>query len=143
MTHHTKIPVWFWVVTIIALLWNLMGVFSFFAHVFISDAALQALPTEEQAIYASYPMWTQVVFGLATFGGLFGCIALLLKKQIAGRFFLISLVAILIQMSHSMFFTDSIEYYGPQSVFMPILVIVIGIVLLWFSRFCTKKDILN
>ncbi len=143
MTHHTKIPAWFWVVTIIALLWNIMGVFSFFAHVFISDAALKALPAEEQAIYASYPMWTQIVFALSTFGGLFGCIALLLKKQIAARLFLISLLAILIQMTHSMFFTDAIEYYGPQSIIMPVLVIVIGIVLLWFSRFCTKKGILN
>ena len=29
-----KIPIWFWVVTIFYLLWNIMGVLSFFVHTF-------------------------------------------------------------------------------------------------------------
>ena len=61
----TKIPTWFWVVTAFFLLWNILGVFSFVAHVFITEDSLAALPTNERELYNEYPLWTTVVFAIA------------------------------------------------------------------------------
>jgi len=143
MTSPTKIPAWFWVIGIIMLLWNLMGIASFYMHVFISEEALQALPEAERALFGQYPTWTAVVFALATFGGLFGCIALLLKKKVAQILFIVSLVAIIVQMSHSLFMTDSVEVYGTGAYYMPIMVVLIGAFLVWFSGHGTKKGWLS
>ena len=134
-----KIPKWYWIVAIFVLLWNLMGVGSFYIHTFITDEAMQALPVAEQDLYNSYPLWTKIVFAIAVFGGALGSIGLVIKKKWAKSAFIVSLLAIIPQMIHDLFFTNSREVYGPVSVVMPIMVIVIGVLLVWFSAFGIKK----
>ncbi|MBC8754865.1 hypothetical protein H2O64_09300 [Kordia sp. YSTF-M3] len=137
----TKIPAWFWVVSIISLLWNIMGVLSFVAHTFISDEALAALPANEKALYGEYPLWTTIVFAIAVFAGTLGAIGLVLKKKWSKMAFIISLLAIIPQMTHNLFFTKSIDVFGAaQAVTMPALVVVFGIFLVWFSIFGIKKN---
>ena len=135
-----KIPGWFWLVAIFFLLWNLMGVMSFYAHVFISEEALAALPDNERVLYGEYPFWTTVVFAIAVFFGFFGSLGLLLKKKWAKLAFIISLCGIVPQMIHNVFFTKSMEVYGPgQAATMPVLVVVFGILLIWFSKYSIDK----
>ncbi len=136
----TKVPMWFWIVVIFFLLWNIMGVGSFFMHTFISNEALDALPTAEKELYDSYPLWTTIVFAIAVFGGFFGSIGLVFRKKWSKLAFIISICAIILQMIHNVFFTKSIEVYGPgQAATMPILVVVFGVIIIWFSMLGIKK----
>lgn len=135
-----KLPVWFWIVAAFSLLWNLLGVVSFFMHVFISQEALDALSVAERDLYHSYPLWTNIVFAIAVFFGFAGSLGLVLKKKWSKMAFIISLIAIVPQMIHNVFVTKSIEVYGlAQAVTMPILVVVFGILLVWFSSFAINK----
>lgn len=139
-----KIPTWFWAVAIILLLWSIMGVISFFAHTFISNEALAALPTNERALYGEYPIWTTVLFAIAVCTGLLGSLGLILKKKWAKKAFLISICAIVPQMIQNVFFTNSIDVYGvSQTVTMPVMVVVLGLFALWFSNYSVKKNWLN
>ena len=136
-----KIPKWFWVVAIFFLLWNIMGVFSFFAHTFISEEALAALLVKEKELYGDYPIWTTIVFAIAVFFGLFGSLGLLLKKRWSKIAFIISLCAIIPQMIHNVFFTKSMDVYGPgQAATMPIMVVVSGFFLIWFSKYAINQN---
>jgi len=136
-----KLPVWFWIVAAFSLLWNIMGVVSFFMHVFISKEALDALSVAERDLYKSYPLWTNIVFAIAVFFGFAGSLGLVLKKKWSKMAFIISLIAIVPQMIHNVFFTKSIEVYGTaQAITMPILVVVFGILLVWFSSFAINKN---
>ena len=140
----TKIPMWFWVVSIFFLLWNIMGVFSFLAHTFISNEALAELPSNERELYGEYPLWTTIVFAIAVIAGMIGAIGLVLKKKWSKMAFVISLLAIIPQMIHNVFFTKSIEVYGTvEAVTMPALVVIFGLFLLWFSTSAIKKHWLN
>ena len=135
-----KLPVWFWIVVIVFLLWNIVGVFSFFAHTFISDEAIAKLPAAERELYGEYPFWTTIVFAVAVFFGIAGSLGLILKQKWSKIAFIISFIAIVPQMIHNVFFTKSIEVYGiAQAVTMPILVVVFGIFLVWFSDFSIHK----
>jgi hypothetical protein len=137
----TKSPVWFLIVSIFFLLWNIMGLLSFLAHTFISDEAIAALPANEKALYGEYPLWTTIVFAIAVIAGLIGAIGLVMKKKWSKMAFIISLLAIIPQMTHNVFFTKSIDVYGTaQAVTMPALVVVFGIFLVWFSMFGIKKN---
>ena len=136
-----KLPVWFWIVAAFSILWNFMGVVSFVMHVFISKEALDALSVAERDLYNSYPLWTEIVFAIAVFFGFAGSLGLVLKKKWSKMAFIISLIAIVPQMIHNVFFTRSIEVYGTaQAVTMPILVVVFGILLVWFSSFAINKN---
>ena len=53
----TKLPVWFWVVAVAALLWNLMGVASYLGFTTMSAEAIAKLPEDKQALLTNYPVW--------------------------------------------------------------------------------------
>ena len=136
----TKLPVWFWIVAILFLLWNTMGLMSFFAHTFISDEAMAAKPVEEQALYAEYPLWTTIVFAIATLFGFLAALGIVLRKKWAKPMTIVSLFAVIPQMIQNVFFTSAVEYYGTlKAVTMPILVVLFAMLILWFADFGKKK----
>src|SRR3546814_12441953 len=102
-----KVPASVWIVGVLALLWNLVGVAAFVMQVAMPAEALGAMPAEQRAIYEATPAWLYVFSGLATFGGVAGSIGLLLRRRWAVpeigsasrrervcRYVLISLVAV-------------------------------------------------
>jgi len=140
-SNQNNIPKWFWIAGIISLLWNIMGVLSFVSHTFITEETLCSLSAEEQALYKEYPLWTTVVFAIAVLTGLLGSISILVKKRISLILFQLSLIAILIQMTHNIAFTNSIEVYGlVQSITMPIIVIAFALFLVWFAKSSIRKN---
>ncbi|AWW30685.1 hypothetical protein DN752_11415 [Echinicola strongylocentroti] len=134
-----RVPVWFWIVVGVMLLWNLVGVGSFFMHTGMSEETLATLPDEEQAMYAAYPTWALIAFAVAVFGGVVGCVGLLMRKKWAKFILILSLIGIIIQMFHSLIIARATEVYGPGAVVMPIMVIVIAVFLVWLANFSIKK----
>ena len=133
------VPTWYWVIAVLFLLWAVFGILSFFAHATLSDEALGLMTEEQQALHARYPLWTYIVFGTAVFTGLAGSIALLLKKKAARLFFLISVIAVIIQMTHSLFIAGAMEVYGNEAAIFPTVIILVGFFELWFSGFAIRK----
>ncbi len=129
-----KPPVWFWIVSVVALIWNGMGVMAYLGQAYMSDDALAAFPEAEQALYANVPAWATAAFAIAVWGGLLGCLALLLRKKWAKPVLLLSLIGIVVQMIYNLFLSEAMDVYGPGGAIMPIMVIVIGIFLVWFSK---------
>ena len=57
MTTTVKPPTWFWVVSIIALLWNLMGVFNYLNQAFNQQAILETLDQAQREAFEGIPAW--------------------------------------------------------------------------------------
>ena len=144
MESNHKLPITFWIIAIVGLVWNAMGVFNYFIQTFISDAALASLPEEQQSLLNATPAWINIVFAIAVFGGFLGCLALLLKKAWAIPLFLISLIAIVVQMGYSTFMTDASKVYSVfMAVVMPIIVIAIGLFLWYYAKSSERKGWIN
>ncbi len=135
-----KIPIWFWVVSIIMLLWNLMAINTFFQHITISEEALQAMALNERELYGAYPYWIKIDFGVAVLGGVLGSLGLLLRKKWAKTFLVISLIAVIVQMFFSLVIAKATDVYGPEAVIMPLIVILVSCFLVWFAHFSIKKN---
>jgi len=134
-----KPATWFWVVSAIALVWNAMGVIAYIAQVTMSAEALQALPENERVLLQSIPTWATAAFAIAVWGGVLGSALLLIRKTWAAPVFIVSFLGILIQIVHSFFMSNSIEVYGPGGMVMPVMVLVFGAFLIWFSRKATEN----
>lgn len=143
MNNSVKLPIWFWVVAVILVIWNLMGVSAFFQHIMLSEDAIAAMTIEEQALYELYPMWTKIVFALAVLLGLAASIALIIRKKIARLLFILSLVFIIIQMVHSLFIAGALEVYGTEAAIMPSIVLLIGVLSVYLSKVCENRGWLN
>lgn len=143
MTSTTKPATWFWVVSGIALVWNLMGVMAYIMQVTMSPEALQALPENERTLMESVPTWATSAFAIAVWGSTLGSILLLLRKKLATPVLILSFVGILVQMYYNLFMSKSMEVYGPGGLAMPIMVLLFGAFLIWFSRKSTSHGWIN
>lgn len=126
-------PTWLKSLAWAALIWNLLGVIAFSMQMMMTPEMISKLPTDQQAAYSDIPLWSTIAFAIAVFGGLLGCILLLMKKALAIPIFAVSLSAILLQQYYNFVVINSIELLGLSAVFMPILVIIIAIGLLYIS----------
>ncbi|MEL4454732.1 hypothetical protein [Lutimonas vermicola] len=133
----------FWIIGIVALIWNLMGVYEYLTIAYMTAEELFALPPEEQVLYENIPAWVTAAFALAVFGGSLGCILLLLRKKLAIPVFIISFVSILAQMTYNLLMSNAIEVYGPMGLIMTVMVIVVGAFLVWYSRKTQAQGILS
>ncbi len=77
-------PRWFWMVSGVGLVWNLLGVAAFLGQMTMD---LSSLPAAEWAFYESTPVWATVAFAVAVSGGVLGCGALLLRRRLTYAFF--------------------------------------------------------
>ncbi len=141
--NNTKVTTIFWVIGIIALLWNLMGVFAFVTDMMMSEDALTLLSEQERALYESNPMWHKIVYGIATICGLLGAIGLLMKKRSAITLFWISLGAVVVQFLYGLFGTNAREVYGIFAIIMPIIVTVIAVFLWYYAKKCGARGWLS
>lgn len=134
MNTSVKPPVWFWVVSVIALLWNLMGVYNYLYQAFNQVAILESLDQAQREVFEGTPAWATAAFALAVFTGLIGSIGLLLRKKWAKPLFVVSLITAVVQFIHWLFISGAVEAFGPSTYTMPIIVVIIGIYLIFFSK---------
>lgn len=135
MTDSTnKPPVWFWIVSVVALLWNGLGVMAYLTRAFATEEMIAALPEEQQAEFLiEYPAWYTAAFAIAVFAGALGCLALLLRKKMAYMLLLLSALGAIVQ--HVYLFMN-VEM---PSMVMPLMVIVVCLFLIWFSKNAISK----
>ena len=143
MTTTVKPPVWFWIMSVIALLWNLMGVFNYLNQAFNQIAILESLDQAQREAFEGIPAWATAAFAIAVFAGLAGSIGLLLRKKWARPLFVISLIAAVAQFIHWLFISNAVEAFGPSIYTMPIIVVIIGLYLIFFSKQGIQKGWLH
>ncbi len=135
----TSPPVWFWVISIVALLWYLMDMSAFFMRVFMTGDAIMAMPENQQHLFQNFPLWVNIVFACEVFGGTLGCIGLLLRKKWALPLFVVSILGVLSQTSHIFFLTDAVSTMGAPAVVMPLVAILIGTGMIVLAKSAISK----
>jgi hypothetical protein len=136
----TKPPIWYWIISILALLWNIMGVLNYLNKAYNTQGFREQYTNEQLEILLNTPAWVTAAFALGVFGGVIGSVALLLRKKWAYYLFLISLLGVIIQMIHNLFIIKSIDFYGPSAAIMTAMIIGFSLLLVWFSKKSISKD---
>lgn len=138
-----KPPIWFWIVSVVALIWNLVGVTAYLSDAFMSVEDLGKMTQEYRLLYESRPAWATGAYAIAVWGGTLGCIALLMRKKWAKIVLWISLIGILAQNVYQFFLSNTFEVVGSEAMFLPIMVIVIGVLLVWFAKSSERKGYIS
>src|SRR5210317_1934898 len=131
----------FWIISVAALLWNIMGVLAYLGQAFMTEEALALLPEAEQNFYNNLPAWVTAAFAIAVFAGALGCLGLLLRKKWAGSLFVLSFLAVIVQFVYNFFLQEYMPVDG-TSMIWSFVVIVIAIFLIGFSRKSASKGYL-
>ena len=127
-------------ISVVVLLWYLMDTSAFFMRVFMTEEAIESMPENQQHLYRDMPLWVNMVFACEVFGGMLGCISLLLRKKWALPLFVISLLGVLAQTSNIWFLTDATSVMGAPAVVMPLVAIIIGIAMIFLAKSAISKS---
>lgn len=129
-----KPPMWFWIIGVIALIYNGMGINAYLQQAYNTESFQAMYSAEQLELIAMTPAWATAAFAIAVFAGFLGCIGLLLRKKWAKSLFLLSLLGILVQMIYNFFISKDLEVYGPEAYIVPLMVIVVGFLLVWLAK---------
>ena len=87
-------PISFWVVAGLSLLWNLFGAYDYLMTRTRNEAYLSAMgdPKAVLAWIDSFPLWVQLCWGMGVWGAVAGSLLLLARSRFAVHAFLLSLI---------------------------------------------------
>lgn len=136
----SKRPFWFVAVAIILLLWAVAGVASLGAHVFVGEKMAAEQGAWDLDHHRALPGWFAWDYALATLAALAGAIALLMRSQHAGMFYVLSLIGVVIQFGYVFVGTDLLAHKGAAAtVPFPIFIALMACVQIVLARFAAKR----
>lgn len=130
-------PHWsFWVIAVLALVWNVMGCANYFMQ--MNPEYVASLPDSYQNSVVDRPAWATGAFAIAVFAAVIGCALLLIRKSYALYALALSLVGMVGALAHTVI---SVLGAGGASVLVSTVIsFVVAILLVWYANFAIKKN---
>ena len=138
-----KPPIWFWIVSVLALIWNAMGVNAYIQQAYDTESHRAMYTSEQLGQIAEQPTWYTAAFALAVFCGALGCVFLLLRKKWAKILFILSLLGIIGQIINNVVLNDYLKKAGAFVISMQIAVPVVAILLILLAKNSITKGWIN
>jgi hypothetical protein len=120
-----------------------MGIDSYLNQVYKSERFKTMYTQEQLEIIFNLPSWVTAAFAIAVFSSVIASLLFLMRKKLAKMFFLIGLIAIIVQTSYNAFMNPGKEFYGSTEYSMLIIIPLFAVFMYWFTKKCADDGILN
>lgn len=138
-----KTPWHLWLFGALSLIWNAMGAFQWFQQV-TGDPAYWDKLTLAQAVYLrAAPVWTDVAFGLAVWAGVLGALLLLLRRRLSFHAYVAALIGFIADSVYVHLLSNGREAMGTAGVLFGVIVFVICVVQVVYSRRSLGRGLLR
>ena len=128
----SALPRWYLPVTIVALVWNLLGCAAYLSDVMVTPDDVARMSAQQRALYAARPAWAVAATAIAVWGGAAGCLGLILRKRWAVPLLIASLAGVIVQDLALFLLTNAAAQAGAVAMLLQgiVLLVAIGLVLL-------------
>ena len=127
-----KTPVWFWIVGVVALIWNSFGAMDYTLTQMGNEAYLAAFTEEQLAFYLGFPLWYEAVWAIAIWSAVLGSVALLIRTKYAAPLFLVSIASYIISAAYLYGLTSAYELMNGIGGVIFSVVIFLSLVAFWW-----------
>lgn len=127
-------PRWLLPVSILALLWNLLGCAAYLHDVSMTPSDLAKLDAAQQALYAARPAWSVAATAVAVWCGALGCLGLALRRRWSTPVLAASLAGVVAQDVSLFGMLHVTDTMGMVPVVLQGLVLVVAVALLLLAR---------
>lgn len=127
-----KPPKWYLPISVLALLWNLIGCAAYLSDVMLTPEDIAAMDATQQALYNSRPLWAVAATAIAVWCGSTGSIGLIARKRWAALLLELSLAGVIVQ-DVGLFLLSDVDA-GTAVLAMQGVVLLIAIGLVVLSR---------
>jgi hypothetical protein len=134
----------FWVIGIVALLWNAFGALDYVMTQTRNEAYMSAFTPEQLEYFYSFPAWAVASWATAVWASVIGCVLLLMRMRLAVWLFAVALVAMAITTLYNFVLSDGLEMMGGAfEIIFSIAIVVISVALLLYAQLLTRRGVLR
>jgi hypothetical protein len=143
-TKTTNGPWHLWSVGIIGGLWSSMGLVSFILTQMNVDAVMSRFPPQQREYFESFPFWTIAFWAIGVFGGVIGCLLLLLRNRLAFHVLLASAIGATVSTLGGLFLLGGLEVMRETDALGVTMVpVIVAAVLAYYARAMRNKGVLG
>jgi hypothetical protein len=141
----TSAPWHYWVVTVVAILWNAFAAYDYFMNKTGGDAYMKkAGMTDAQIAHMhAFPVWMTADWAIGVWGGLLGALLLLARTRYAFHVFVASLAAFVVMLVYTYVLSDGAKVMGQQGMIFNMIILAGCLFFVWYSRLMTKRGVLR
>jgi hypothetical protein len=135
----TKTPIWFYIIAVIAVLWNAMGVVDYIMTQYRVEAYMAGFTEAQLAYFYGFPAWYVAVWATAVFAALVASLLLVVRMKLATPLFALSTILFVINAVYIFGFTAAREIMGASNVIFSAVIFATLLGLWWFSRLSERR----
>jgi hypothetical protein len=133
-----------WLIGILGGLWSLTGVISFLLTQLNVEAVMSQFPPQQRQYFESFPLWAVAFWAIGVFGGVIGCLLLLLKNRLASPVLLVSLIGAIVSNLGGLFLLGGMEVMRETGgLGFTAVPIIVGAFLAYYARAMSRKGVLS
>jgi len=133
-----------WLIGIVGGLWSSIGVLSFILTRMNVEAVMSRFPPQQRQYFESFPLWVVGFWAINVFGGVIGCLLLLLKNRLAFPFLLASVIGAIVFNLGGLFFLGGMEVMAETGgLGFTAVPIIFAAFLASYARAMSKKGVLS
>lgn len=140
-----KTPWHLWLVGVIAVLFNFIGVFDFVMNMAQGPKYLASagMTPEQIAHYQGMPGWMTLTWAVGVFGAFSASILLLLRKKLALPVFVLSLAAFGVSLLYTYILTNGGAVMGQEMAIASAVIAALLVFFIGYSRFTAARGVLR
>lgn len=131
-----------WVVGVLAVLWNAVGAFDYFATQTRNESYMGQFTPEQLEFFYGFPAWLVAFWAAAVWGGVVGAVLLLMRKRASVPVLLASFLAMVVTAFHNFVLSNAVEVLGVGGVAFTVLIFVFGLGLWLYARSMARAGVL-
>ncbi len=140
-----RTPWHLWLVGVVAVLFNSIGVFDFVMSVTQGAAYMKSAGMTPAQIdhYQHMPAWMTLVWAIGVFGALAGSVLILLRHKLAWPVLAVSLAAFLLSLVYTYVLTDGGKIMGQQMAITSAVIAGLLAFFIGYAWWMTKRGVLK
>ena len=133
-----------WLIGIIGGLSSSIGVISFMFTQMNVEAVMSRFPPQQREYFQSFPLWAVAFWAVGVFGGVIGCVLLLLKKRLAFPVLLASVIGAIVCNLGGLFLLGGLAVMRETGgLSLTVFPVIFAAVLAYYARAMSRKGVLS
>ena len=141
--NNVKAPVHLWIIGIVSLLWNALGVFDYLATKMRLEFYMSQFTPEQLDYFYAFPAWMVAAWAVAVWGDLLGSVALLLRKAWAVWLFGAGVLGLAVSSVYNFVLTNGLEIMGSEAGMFTLVIWIIALFLFFYALSMAKRGVLR
>ncbi len=140
-----RAPWHFWVVVVLAVLWNGFSAYDYVMTMTENQAYFDAmgLSAEQVAYFTNMPLWLDCAWALAVWGAVAGTLFLIVRKAWAVPAFVVSFVFMLCSSAVYLMSETVRAFMGTAGMITIVVIVIVALFEIFYSRAMVRRGVLH